>query len=119
MILVDTSVWADHLGKGDARLSGLLNSGLVLMHPFVCGEIALGNLKPRDSILGALARLPMARVASEDEVMVFIDTVGLFGTGVGLIDAHLLASAKIEAAALWARDKRLHVQAVRLGLSAD
>ncbi len=116
MILVDTSVWADHLSKGDARLRDLLNDSLVLMHPFVLGEISLGNLKPRNTVLDALASLPMARNASDDEVMTFIETSHLFGTAIGLIDVNLLASAKLEAATIWTRDKRLRRQATRLGL---
>jgi predicted nucleic acid-binding protein len=100
-------------------LGDLLNSGQVLMHPFVAGEIALGNLEPRASVLGALVRLPMARVASDEEVLAFIESEQLFGTGVGLIDVHLLASARIEAVTLWTRDKRLYRQADRLGMSVD
>jgi predicted nucleic acid-binding protein len=119
VILVDTSVWADHIHKGDTRLAELLDEGLVLMHPFVIGEIALGNLKPREPILATLRKLPAARVASDEEVLELIRIERLFGTGLGLVDAHLLASARIEASSIWTRDKRMLREAQRLGLARD
>ena len=117
MILVDTSVWVDHLNKGDAGLIELLGKGLVLMHPFVIGEIALGNLRQRSSILSYLHDLPVASAASEAEVLTLIETARLHGTGIGYIDAHLLAAAKLNGAALWTRDTRLLKQAERLKLA--
>ena len=47
MILVDTSVWVDHFRRGDTQLADLLERGLVLMHPWVLGEIACGDLSNR------------------------------------------------------------------------
>lgn len=118
MILVDTSVWIDHLRRGDAALSALLDSGRVLAHPFVIGELALGDLRQRDLVLALLRDLPQAKQATDDEVMGFIDRHRLFGQGVGYVDAHLLASARLTALArLWTRDKRLLVVAQKLGLA--
>jgi len=118
MILVDTSVWVDHLRFGDSKLAALLQAGQVLAHPFVTGEIALGSLKQRQTVLGALANLPRAPVANDNEVLLFIDRNNLAGTGLGYIDAHLLASARLEAGTtILTRDKRLHATAVRLGLA--
>jgi len=119
MILIDTSVWADHLRAGDATLSGLLDGGEVLGHPFVTGELALGRLRRRELILTALQELPQATVASNEEVLHFIDRQALFGLGIGFVDAHLLASVRLTAhAQLWTRDRRLQTVAAQLGLTA-
>lgn len=119
MILVDTSVWVDHLRASDNQLFTLLQAGQVLAHPFVIGEIALGHLKQRQTVLADLANLPRAAVARDDEVLHFIDRNGLAGTGLGYIDAHLLASVRIRAGtAILTRDKRLRDAAIRLNLAA-
>ena len=108
MILLDTSVWIDHLRQGDAQVASVLETGLVLSHPFVIGELACGQLKSRTEILGLLAALPQALVAQEQEVLFFIERHSLMGRGIGYIDAHLLtATALTEGARLWTRDKRL------------
>ena len=118
MILVDTSVWVDHLRAGDERLAGLLDGGMVLTHPFVIGELALGILRQRATVLSALADLSRAIVATDAEVLHFIDRDKLFGRGVGCVDIHLLAAVGLIAGAeLWTRDKRLHGVAVQLGLA--
>jgi predicted nucleic acid-binding protein len=119
MILVDSSVWIDHLRSGNAKLAGLLENGQVLVHPFVIGELALGNLKKRAQILTNLQDLPEAVVARDDEVLRFIGRHALHGRGIGYVDAHLLASARLTPdGSLWTRDKRLHAAAKRLGLAA-
>lgn len=119
MILVDTSVWVDHLRASDSRLFALLQAGQVLAHPFVIGEIALGHLNRRQMVLSDLARLPQAVVARDDEVLHFIERSGFAGTGLGYIDVHLLASAQLlPGTALMTRDKRLRDAAVRLNLAA-
>lgn len=118
MILVDTSVWIDHLRTNDESLSTLLNAGRVLAHPFVTGELALGNLRQRAIILEALSDLPQAKVATDIEVRHFIDAQALFGRGIGYVDAHLLAAVRLTAGAvLWTRDKRLHAVAERMKLA--
>jgi predicted nucleic acid-binding protein len=118
VILVDTSVWIDHLRATEKALVALLDKGLVLAHPFVIGELALGNLRQREIVLDALSDLPPAGVATDAEVLHFIDRHALFGRGVGYIDAHLLAAARLTAGAgLWTKDKRLHGVAVELGLA--
>jgi predicted nucleic acid-binding protein len=120
MILVDTSVWIDHLRQGDAELRSHLDASRVLAHPFVTGELALGNLQNRDMVLNALQDLPQATVATDEEVLRFIDQRTLFGTGIGYIDAHLLAAVSLSpGSVLWTRDKRLLTAATRLGLSAN
>ena len=81
MILVDTSIWVDHFRSNDARLVHLLDNSQVSMHPFVIGEIALGNLRNRDGILRLLTALPMVAVASYDEVLQFISNFSLAGRG--------------------------------------
>ena len=118
VILVDTSVWADHLRAGDAALAALLNAGSVLGHPFVVGELALGHLRRRQEVLDLLTNLPRSFVASDAEVLHFIDANAIFGRGVGYIDAHLLAATRLTAGArLWTRDKRLHGVAAALNLA--
>jgi predicted nucleic acid-binding protein len=118
VILVDTSVWVDHLRASDKVLAGLLDTGMVLTHPFVIGELALGNLRQRELILGTMSRLPQASVVTDAEVLHFIDRHALFGRGVGYVDIHLLAAVRLTAgASLWTHDKRLHGVADQLGLA--
>ena len=117
MILVDTSIWIDHLRKGEGRLAEALNAGRVLVHPFVIGELALGSLQQRDVVLGALMDLPRVEVATDEEVFAFIEDERLFSLGIGFVDAHLLAALRLTPGALlWTRDRRLRVVADRLGL---
>ncbi|HYZ40478.1 MAG TPA: type II toxin-antitoxin system VapC family toxin [Stellaceae bacterium] len=119
MILADTSVWIDHLRVGDAVLGDFLDRGRVLGHPFVTGELALGNLKQRDIVLRALRRLPQATVASHEEVLRLVKRQPLYGLGIGYVDAHLLAAIRLTAGAkLWTRDRRLRTVAAQLGLAA-
>ena len=118
MILADTSVWVDHLRAGHKALAAQLDAGMVLTHPFVIGELALGNLRQREIVLEALADLPHASVATDAEVLHFIERHALSGRGIGYIDAHLLAAVKLTAGAeLSTNDKRLHGVAVQLGLA--
>ncbi len=117
MTLVDTSVWVDHLRAGEPTLADMLVAGRVMIHPFVLGEVALGNLAGRDLVLGLLADLPAVTVASDTEVLRFIAAGGLFGLGIGYVDAHLLAAARLTPGmTLWTRDRRLQAAAVSLGL---
>jgi len=119
MILVDSSVWIDHLRTGDQRLFDLLAAEEVLGHPFITGEIALGHLSHRDDVLNDLRDLPQAEVASEEEVLSLIDRQSLFGRGIGYVDAHLLAAVRLTAdAKLWTRDRRFQTVAAELGLAA-
>ena len=119
MILVDTSVWVDHLRAGNQKLSALLEASLVMTHPFVIGELALGNLSRRMFVLGALSDQPHATLATDAEVLHFIEQHALFGRGIGYVDAHLLAAVSLTSgAALWTHDKRLHGIADQLGLAA-
>ncbi|MGD0844939.1 MAG: type II toxin-antitoxin system VapC family toxin [Geobacteraceae bacterium] len=108
MILVDTSVWVEHLRSGTIGLEALLNDGQVVCHPFIIGEIACGNLKNRTEILSLLQDLPMASLADDDEVIPFIEDHKLMGKGLGYIDIHLLMSALLTRIPLWTIDKRLH-----------
>ncbi len=117
MILVDTSVWVDHLRSSDAALVTLLDRADVLMHPAVLGEVALGNLTDRDEILTLLAGLPPAAVADDAEVMELITTARLHGRGIGYVDSCLLAATLLsDDAALWTRDGRLALVAEELGV---
>lgn len=116
MILVDTSVWVDHLRRGDARLSTSLETARVLAHPFVVGEIACGSLSDRTVVLELLRDLPMAAVAEAEEVLDFLDRQRIHGKGLGYVDVHLLASVVLTPGArLWTRDRRLREIAMSLG----
>lgn len=119
MILVDTSVWVDHLRSGEPQLAALLEHGQVLIHPAVIGEIALGSLRQREQVLGALANLPRLTLATDAEVLRWIEAAPLWGRGIGFLDAHLLAAARLTPGTrLWTRDRRLREIAVAFDLGA-
>jgi predicted nucleic acid-binding protein len=107
MVLVDTSVWIQHFRTGEPRLSELLSEGLVLMHPFVFGELACGNLKNRATILRNLGVLPTVVCSTQEETLQLIHDRKLWGQGIGWVDAHLLASALLSNCRLWTLDERL------------
>jgi predicted nucleic acid-binding protein len=118
MILVDTSVWIDHLRDADAKLIYLLEKNQVACHPVVIGEVALGSIKNRETIISALTDLPSVVIAEHQEVLDFIELHLLSGSGIGFSDVHLLASAMLTPnTRIWTRDKRLAAQAVRLRIS--
>lgn len=118
MILVDTSIWVDHLRAGNLALTAALETGDVHSHPFVIGEIACGNLKNRREVLQLLGALPGAPVATDQEALDFIERRALMGRGIGYIDVHLLASVALAGTArLWTRDKRLADVATDLHLA--
>jgi predicted nucleic acid-binding protein len=120
VILVDTSVWIDHLRAGSLQLSALLERNAVLMHPYVRGELACGNLVRRSETLALLADLPGAREAHHDEVLHFIEHHRLMGRGLGYVDAHLLAATALNAPAkLWTLDRSLKSAAAALELNFD
>jgi predicted nucleic acid-binding protein len=113
--LVDTSVWIEFFRSGNQKLEQLLDAGSVLMHPFILGELACGNLKPRGQILEDLHALPAAVVAQDAEVLYFIEQHQLMGEGIGYLDAHLLVSTQLSVDAhLWTRDKKLSRAAARV-----
>jgi hypothetical protein len=117
MVLVDTSVWVAHLRQGAVGLEALLHGGWVVCHPFIVGELACGNLRNRSEIISLLQRLPETIRAEHEEVMQFIENNGLMGKGLGYIDMHLLAAARLTGAALWTSDKKLKDAAERLGVA--
>ena len=120
MILVDTSVWVDHLRAGDAELAALLNGSQVLMHPFILGELACGNLRNRTEVFSLLKDLPRAAVATDEEVLFFIERHALMGRGIGYVDAHLLAAVTLGGGTqLWTRDNRLRTVADALALAYE
>jgi len=118
MILVDTSVWIDHLRQGDTELARLLEQGMVCMHPLVMGELACGNLRHREQLLALWRNLPQSAEASHKEVLFFLSQHHLAGKGAGFIDMQLLASCQLQPGTrLWTRDKRLEGFAARLNLA--
>jgi len=116
MILVDISIWIDHLRAGSPPLISLLETGMAYCHPFVIGELACGSLSNRSEILNLLQSLPQLPTATNDETLFFIEQHRLMGRGIGYNDTHLLASTAISAARLWTRDKRLKTIAEDMGL---
>jgi predicted nucleic acid-binding protein len=117
MVLADTSVWIEHFRHGAPRFADRLNDGLVLMHPFICGELACGKLKNRPAVLSDRQTLPEAKLASNSEVLQLVESRKLWGRGLGWIDAHLLASAMLSNCRLWTLDKKLRQAATEIGLS--
>ena len=119
MILVDTSIWIDHLAASDLVLVNLLTEGRVATHPYVIGEISLGSLRDRSVVLSALLDLPSVPVATPEETFYLIERERLFNRGIGYVDTSLLASARLlPGVTIWTRDKRLKKVADELGLSA-
>ena len=117
MILVDTSVWIDHLHRADDRLVALLTDAEVCVHPMVVGELALGSLRDRRTVMSLLDELPTLSVASHSEVRHFVEAHALFGRGLSLVDVHLLAALRITpGSGLWTRDRRLHAAATDLAV---
>ncbi len=120
MILADTSIWIDHLRAGNAALGQRLSQGDVVIHPLIIAELALGSLKARAKTLALLDFLPQVRVAQLSEVRLMIEAHRLYSLGIGLIDAHLIASVFINSSVLlWTRDKRLRKAAENLGIHAS
>ncbi len=119
MVLVDTSVWIDHLRRGETRLSKLLDEGEVVIHPFVIGELACGNLKNRSEILALLDELPEASRVEDNEVLLFFERHKLAGRGLGLVDIHLLASCRLNSLPIWTKDSRLKSTATEIGLAVE
>lgn len=117
MILADTSVWVSHFRQGAPHLQKALVDGKLLIHPFVLGEIACGNLRGRVRLIHDLGRLPSAVVASHEEVLGLLERHRLFGTGLGWIDAHLLASARLTGCQLWTLEGPLRAAAAGMKVS--
>jgi predicted nucleic acid-binding protein len=118
-VLVDTSVWVDHFRRRNIRLVAALEAAQVLTHPFVIGELCCGNLTRRDEILGLLQSLPSPDLIEHAEVLEFVGAHRLFGRGLGWVDIHLLASARLARVPLWTLDKRLAAVTVDLGVATS
>lgn len=119
-MLADSSIWIDHIRQPNELLARALRARAVLLHPLVIGEIAMGSIASRSAVLASLTALPTAVRADDFEVLDFVERHRLFGTGLGLIDAHLLASALLTpGAGLWTRDRRLREAAERLGVAGE
>jgi predicted nucleic acid-binding protein len=118
VILADTSIWIDHFRQADPELRRIIEDDRLLCHPAVIGELALGSLRDRSSVIAFLAAQREAFVATHDEVMMMIDRHAIFSMGIGYTDAHLMASVLLDQrAALWTRDKRLRTAAEKAGAS--
>jgi predicted nucleic acid-binding protein len=120
MVLADTSIWIDHFRRSDLQLSQLLERGDIVMHPFIIGELLLGHVPKIAEMIDDLNVLPKAIVASADEILNFISDRKLPGSGIGYVDAHLLAAAALTPETIvWTRDKRLLAAAQSLSLAAE
>lgn len=119
MVLADSSIWIDHLREASAPLLELIAGDQLVMHPYVIGEVALGSIKDRDTIIGDMSDLTGCEVAEHDEVMALITRYRLHGRGIGHVDAHLLAATLLTPGTrLWTRDRRLREAAETLGIAA-
>ncbi len=120
IVLADTSIWIDHFRRGEPQLARILERGDIVMHPFVVGELMLGNASKMAAVVEDLQSLPKANVANADEILTFIADRKLAGSGIGYVDAHLLAACALTPETfLWTRDKRLHSVARALSLGAE
>ena len=119
MILIDTSVWINHLRDGNKHLEELLLNGKVMTHAHIIGELACGNIGNRKEILSLMRALPLAPLIEFNEYLFFIEEHKLNGKGIGFVDIHLLASAKLAQIKLWTTDKRLNSAASYLGISYE
>ena len=119
MILVDTSVWIQHLRRGHDDLVRLLHQNEVVCHPFVIGEISLGALTGRREVLAPLTELPVVRLLDHDDMLAFVEQRALGGRGIGWVDVQLLASALLDRVRLWTFDRRLDQLARELGVAWD
>jgi predicted nucleic acid-binding protein len=119
MILIDTSIWVNHLRKGHDLLSLLLEQNLVLTHPFVIGELACGSMSNRHEILQLLETLPGIGIAHHAEVLHLIEAEHLYGQGIGWVDAHLLASTLLADSLLYTTDKKLRRVTKSLGIAFE
>ena len=117
MVIVDTSIWIDHLRKSNLGLEKLLLDEKVASHPFIIGELACSNLKNRNEFLSLIQTLPMAPTINLDEFLYFIRQNELTGRGIGFIDVHLLASARLSEMPLWTSDKRLKSVSMELNIA--
>jgi predicted nucleic acid-binding protein len=118
-VLVDTSLWVDHLSRGREDLADFLRRGVAMTHPWVVGELACGGIRNRDEVLGLLQSLPTPRVVDHAEALVFIEAHNLMGLGLAYVDIHLLASCVLDRVPLWTRDKALGAVAQKLGVAFD
>lgn len=118
-LIVDAAIWIDHLRRSDLALVRALKENRALVHPFTIGEVALGSLGNRRAVLLELSLLLRPQIATDKEVLAMIEDHALYGTGIGYVDAHLLASTMLTPdAGLWTRDRRLGAAAERLGIAA-
>ena len=120
MILADTSIWIDHFRSGNKEMRTHLDQGQIVIHPFIVAELALGSLQKRALTLALLDHLPQVQVAQMTEVRVMIEARRLYSLGIGLTDAHLIASVFINPSTLlWTKDKPLRKAAEALGIHAS
>jgi predicted nucleic acid-binding protein len=120
VILADTSVWVDYLRGNDAEMCDRLQKGQVAMHPFIAAEISLRSLRNRKERLEEMESLLEITVAQLSEVRHMIESHALYSRGIGLTDAHLLASCLITPGTqLWTRDAALRKVAESLGVMAN
>lgn len=118
MIIADTSVWVEHFRRKETTLERLLMEAVVLIHPFVFGELLLNGLPKRGGLAARLHELDAAPVATPAEAAAFINWARLKGTGVGYVDVHLIVSARmLPNGRILTLDNDLHAQAERLGVA--
>lgn len=119
LILVDTSVWIDHLRKSETKLNDLLLNDEIVTHPLIRLELALGSIADRENVLSDLALLPHVLTARLEELFGLVELRQLYRRGIGITDLHLIASALFDKSILiWTRDRRLGEVASEFGIRA-
>ena len=116
MVLVDTSIWISHLRYGNSRLQKLLEDGRVVIHPFIIGELACGNISNRTEIISLMQSLPMLDIIEHEELLLFIEQNQIMGKGLGFVDVHLMAAARLAGIPLWTQDKKFKQTCSRLSI---
>ncbi len=120
MILADTMIWIHHFRSADPVLQARLRANEVSTHPLIVAELALGSIPDRLRTLAELEMLPQVVMAQLSEVRHMVEVHGLHAKGIGVVDAHVLASTLMTPRTeLWTRDKRLRSIAEGLGVHAD
>jgi predicted nucleic acid-binding protein len=121
VILADTSIWIEMFRRGrfKTELEGLIANDQLCIHPHIVAELACGFLPDRKNTLHYLDSLNQVLVVRLADVRLTIEARGLSSRGIGLTDAHLVASClAVPGTHVWTIDGALGRVADSLGIRA-